>query len=291
MRDDRKMGRFTPATPRSRRLGRELRRLRDAAKLTLDEAGKRVDSSGSRIQRIESGEIKVKPGDVMELLDAYGVPMDGEPGRSLLAMARELREAGWWQRLDALPSRFATMIAYEEEATEIWNFEPVLIPGLLQTEAYARAVISIDYETNEQSTEQRVSARMTRQAILTRKEKRPKLDVVISEAALLVEVGGVDVMREQLDHLTTATARANITVRVLRFAAGAHMANHGGYLILGLGDNDPPLGYIDTLAGPLFLESQSETSRLTAVYNHLKELAMSPAESAKFIKERSRGMA
>jgi transcriptional regulator with XRE-family HTH domain len=291
MRDDHRMGRFTPATPRSRRLGRELRRLRDAAKLTLEEAGKRVGSSGSRIQRIESGDIKAKPGDVMELLDAYGLPMDAEPGRSLLVMARELRETGWWQRMDALPSKFATMIAYEEEATDIRNFEPVLIPGLLQTEAYARAMITIGRETSEQSIEQRVGARMTRQAILTRKDRRPKLDVVISEAALLMEVGGVDVMREQLDHLTTAAARANITVRVLRFAAGEHAANHGGFLILGLGDNDPPLGYIDTLAGPLFLESRSDTSRLSSVYNQLKELAMSPAESVEFIKERSHAMA
>ncbi|RKR87716.1 helix-turn-helix protein [Micromonospora pisi] len=284
------MARFTPATPRSRRLGRELRRLRDAAKLTLEQAGKSVDSSGSRIQRIESGDIKVRPGDVMELLVAYGVAIDSEPGSSLLAMARDLREPGWWQRLDSLSSRYATMIAYEEEASEIFNFEPVLIPGLLQTEAYARAVISVGQETNDEVIAQRVSARMTRQAILSRKDNRPKLDVAISEAALMVEVGGVEVMAEQLDHLAKSAARPNITVRVLRFAAGAHMANHGGFLILGLNE-DPPLGYIDTLAGALFLESRNETDRLRLVYDHLKELAMSPAESVSFIKERSHAMA
>ncbi|MBE1492025.1 helix-turn-helix domain-containing protein [Plantactinospora soyae] len=284
------MARFTPATPRSRRLGRELRRLRDAARLTLEEAGKRIGSSGSRIQRIESGDIKVRPGDVMELLVAYGVAIDGEPGESLLVMARELREAGWWQRLDALPSRYATMIAYEEEAAQIHNFEPVLIPGLLQTEAYARAVISVGQEMNAQAIDQRVQARMTRQAILTRKDHYPKLDVVVAEAALMVEVGGTEVMREQLDHLAEVSRQTNITIRMLRFAAGAHMANHGGFLILE-SLNDPPLGYIDTLAGALFLESPNETNRLTVVYNHLKELAMSPAESVKFIKERSRAMA
>jgi transcriptional regulator with XRE-family HTH domain len=280
------MARFTPATPRSRRLGRELRRLRDAADMTLDAAGKQVGSSGSRIQRIEAGDIKVRPGDVMELLVAYGISIDSEPGRSLLVMARELREPGWWQRLNTLPARYATMIAYEEEATEIRNFEPVLIPGLLQTEAYARAVISVGQETNDEIIEQRVQARMQRQEILTRKQNRPRFHAVISEAALMVEVGGADVMAAQLEHLSSVSARANITIQVLRFAAGAHMANHGGFLILNLNE-DPPLGYIDTLAGALFLESLDDLRRLTTAYDHLKTLARSPAESVQLIKEKA----
>lgn len=284
------MARFTPATPRSRRLGRELRRLRDGAKLTLEEAGKLIGSSGSRIQRIESGEIKPRPGDVMELLVAYGQPIDGEPGRSLLVMARELREVGWWQRLNSLPTRYATMISYEEEATEIRNFEPVLIPGLLQTEAYARAVISVGRETDGDIIEQRVQARLKRQEILSRKQKTPRLFVVIAEAALLVEVGGVEVMRNQLGHLVTMAGQANIQIQILRFGAGAHMADQGGFLVLKSSD-DPPLGYIDTLAGALFLESPQETSRLSSVFDHLQKLAMSPAESVKYIKEKSRGMA
>lgn len=290
MRDDQTMARFTPATPRSRRLGRELRRLRDGAKLTLEEAGKLIGSSGSRIQRIESGEIKPRPGDVMELLVAYGQPIDGEPGRSLLVMARELREVGWWQRLNSLPTRYATMISYEEEATEIRNFEPVLIPGLLQTEAYARAVISVGRETDGDIIEQRVQARLKRQEILSRKQKTPRLFVVIAEAALLVEVGGVEVMRNQLGHLVTMAGQANIQIQILRFGAGAHMADQGGFLVLKSSD-DPPLGYIDTLAGALFLESPQETSRLSSVFDHLQKLAMSPAESVKYIKEKSRGMA
>lgn len=290
MRDDQRMARFTPATPRSRRLGRELRRLRDAAKLTLDEAGKAVGSSGSRIQRIESGEIKVRPGDVMELLDAYGVTIDSEPGRSLLTMARQLREAGWWQRLNSLSTKYATMIAYEEEATEIRNFEPILVPGLLQTREYSKAVISVGQETASEVIDQRVAARLQRQEILTRKLNRPRLHAIVSEAALSVEVGSIAVMREQLDHLVSVAARTNITVQVLRFAAGAHMANHGGFLILGL-DEDPPLGYIDTLAGALFLEAPDDLRKLETVWDHLKGLAMSPAESIRFIRERSHGMA
>jgi hypothetical protein len=205
-------------------------------------------------------------------------------------MTRELREIGWWQRLNSLPTRYATMISYEEEATDIRNFEPVLIPGLLQTEAYARAVISVGRETDSEVIDQRVQARMKRQEVLARKPKTPRLSAVIAEAALLVEVGGVDVMREQLTHLIAMAAKANVQIQVLRFAAGAHLADQGGFLVL-KGSDDPPLGYIDTLAGALFLESPQETSRLMSVFDHLQKLAMSPAESVKFMREKIHAMA
>src|SRR5215475_4495790 len=108
MREDRAMARFTPPTPRSRRLGRELRKLREGRAWTMEDAARQLRCSPSRISRIESGEIKPRTGDVMELLVAYDTPLDGEPGRSLLALTRDLRESGWWQRLDALSSRYAT---------------------------------------------------------------------------------------------------------------------------------------------------------------------------------------
>jgi transcriptional regulator with XRE-family HTH domain len=290
MRENQGMARFTPATPRSRRLGRELRKLREAAGMTLEDAGKTVGSSSSRIHRIESGEIKARPGDVMEILVAYRLSIDSEPGRSLLVMARELREVGWWQRLDALPTRLATLIAYEEEATEIRNFEPTLVPGLLQTEAYARAVISVGVETDDEKIAQRVKARMQRQEVLTKKPARMRLHAIIAETVLMVEVGSTEVMGEQLAHLVKVASQPNVTVQVLRFAAGAHMADHGGFIVLNFED-DPPLGYIDTLGGALFLESSNDIRRLTSVYEHLVSLAMSPAESVKFIKERQRELA
>ncbi len=290
MTENPRVARFSPATPRSRRLGRELKKLREAAGLTLEQAGKKIGSSPSRVHRVESGDIKVRAGDVMELLDTYEVPIDSEPARSLLAMARELREVGWWQRLDALPPRLATMIAYEEEASEIRTFEPMLVPGLLQTEAYARAVISIGREMNEETIAQRVKARMQRQQVLTRKPPRLRLHVIIAETVLLVEVGGPEIMREQLSHLVSAASRPNVTIQVLRFAAGAHMANHGGFIVMNFED-DPPLGYIDTLAGVLFLESSADIRRLTDVYDHLVSLALSPAESARYIREKTHEVA
>lgn len=287
MREDQSMARFTPPTPRSRRLGRELKRLRESAGLNMEDLGQRLNCSPSRVSRIESGDIKVRPGDVMEWLHALDVQLESENGKGLLSLARELRESGWWQRLDALSSRYATFIAYEAEARELRNFEPTLIPGLLQTEAYARAVNSVGRETDAEAIEQRVRARMTRQEVLTRKPVALRMHAILSEAALLAEVGEPQTMHDQLKHIVQLTGRPNVTVQVLRFAAGAHLATGGGFAVLTFEQNEPPLGYIETLAGELFLESPKEIGQLVNVYDHLKSLAMSPAESITFVGERA----
>lgn len=278
------MPRFTPATPRSRRLGRELRKLREAKGLTGEETAKLVRCSSSRISRIESGEIKPRAGDVMELLVAYGVRIDEEPGLSLLEQARDLREEGWWQRVGG---RYATYIAYEAEAAEMKNFEPMLVPGLLQTERYARVVNAVGRESDVETINQRVAARMTRQEVLHRQPKPLRMHAILSEAAVRTEVGGPDVLREQLEHLVNLSQLPNITIQVLRFEAGAHLADSSGFVLLNFEQDDPPLGYIETLAGELFLESARDLARLSAAYDNLKMLAMSPAESVKFIKELS----
>lgn len=290
MRDDQRVARFTPPTPRSRRLGRELRRLRTDRGLTQEEAARLLTSSQQRVARIESGDIKPRPRDVLEILVAYEVPHDSDPGRGLLAMARELREAGWWQRLNTLPARYVTYIAYEAEASELRNFEPTLIPGLLQTRAYAEEVSRVGRETEQEEISQRVEAQMKRQEVLTVRQAPLRLHAIVTEPALMLEVGNADLMREQLQHLAKVAALPNVTVQVLRLAAGAHLAVHGGFEILTFDGGDPPLGYIETLAGELFLESTEEIRRLTTVYDHLKSLAMSPRESVKFVQENARGL-
>nr|MDT0659435.1 DUF5753 domain-containing protein [Micromonospora sp. DSM 115978] len=276
------MPRFTPATPRSRRLGRELRKLRETKGMTGDETAKLVRCSSSRISRIESGEIKPRAGDVMELLVAYGIRIDEEPGTTLLDQARELREDGWWQRIGG---KYATYIAYETEAVELKNFEPMLVPGLLQTEGYAREVNIIGRESDQDSITQRVATRMTRQQVLHRQPTPLRMHAILSEASVRTEVGGPDVLREQLDHLVTVSRLPNVTIQVLRFGAGAHLAISSGFALLTFDQDDPPLGYIETLAGELFLESARDLARLSAAYDNLKTLARSPAESVKFIKE------
>ncbi|MFB9853802.1 helix-turn-helix domain-containing protein [Micromonospora andamanensis] len=278
------MPRFAPATPRSRRLGRELRKLREAKGLTGEETAKLVRCSTSRISRIESGEIKPRAGDVMELLVTYGIRIDEEPGTSLLELARDLREEGWWQRLGG---KYATYIAYETEAAELKNFEPMLVPGLLQTERYAREVNIIGRETDPATVEQRVVARMTRQEVLHRQPTPLRLHAILSEASLRTEVGGPEVLREQLHHLVKVSQLPNVTIQVLRFEAGAHLADSSGFALLSFEHDDPPLGYIETLAGELFLESSRDLARLSAAYDNLRMLARSPAESVKFVKELS----
>jgi transcriptional regulator with XRE-family HTH domain len=292
MREDRDVpSRFTPATPRSKRLGRELRRLREGKGWNLGQAATEINSTSSRLSRIESGDIRPRPGAVMELLHAYGIKLDDETAVELLALARVVQQAGWWQRLDAISNKYATFIAYEAEATDLQNFEPTLIPGLLQTEQYARAVVSVGRETDAETIEQLVQTRMTRQEVLRRNPKPLRLHAILSEAALSVDVGGHEVMRDQMIHVTELAKLPNVTVQVLRFAAGAHLATKGGFQVLTGEPDEPPLGYLETLGGELFLEAPKDVNRLLAVYDHLKSLAMSPAESIRFIRERARSEA
>jgi transcriptional regulator with XRE-family HTH domain len=255
--------------------------------MSVQQAGHELDCSPSRVSRIESGEIKPRPGDVMEMLVAYGLPLDDEPAKALLSLTRDLREVGWWQRLDAISGRYATFIAYEAEAATQLHFEPTLIPGLLQTEDYARAVISVGREMESETIEQLVKTRLTRQDVLHRQPKPLVMRTIVSEAALTIEVGSADIVRQQLRHIAELSRLPNVTVQVLRFAAGAHIATHGGFAVLGFEQSDPPLGYIETLAGELFLESPGDVDRLTKVFDHLQTLAMSPSESVKFLQEKA----
>lgn len=290
MRDDQRMARFTPPTPRSRRLGRELRRLREARSLTQGDAAKLLKCSQQRIARIESGDIKPRPRDVLEILVAYDVPHDEEQGLALRAMAEQLREPGWWQRLNTLPARYVTFIAYEAEAADLRQFQPTLIPGLIQTRAYAHEVIRIGRETDQEEITQRVEARLKRQEVLTARQPPLRLQAIITEQALMLEVGDADLRREQLDHIIKVATLPNVTVQVLTLAAGAHLAVHGGFEVLTFADGDPPLGYIETLAGELFLESPEEIRRLTGVFEHLLSLALSPRESIRLIQEKKDGL-
>jgi hypothetical protein len=222
----------------------------------------------------------------MELLVAYDSPLDDEQAKALLALARDLREPGWWQRLDTLPAKYATYIAYEAEATDLRHFEPTLIPGLLQTEAYMTAVIAIDRETDSEAIEQLVKARLTRQQVLTRERRPLRIWAIISEAALQVEVGGRDVLKEQMQRLVKTAAMPNVTIQVLPFAAGGHLAVNGGFSILSFEKGEPDLGYAETPAGELFLESPKDITRLVSIHDHLKTLSISPPESVKWIRER-----
>ncbi|MGH3926320.1 MAG: helix-turn-helix domain-containing protein, partial [Pseudonocardiaceae bacterium] len=182
-------------------LGAQLRRLREAMGLTREAAGYTIRASESKMSRLELGRVSFKERDVADLLILYGVT-DADERDSLLSLARQANEPGWWHRYsDLLPSWFQAYVGLEEAASRIRTYEVQLVPGLLQTEEYARAVTAQGLETKSpEEVDRWVSLRMRRQRLLTR-AGAPRLWAVVDEAALRRPIGGRDVMRGQLEHL------------------------------------------------------------------------------------------
>lgn len=269
---------------RTRRLGRELRDVRRAAGLTAQDVAAAIACSASRISRIESGEIRVRPGDVHELLDVY---QPGEDVRgALLAMARDVRHEDWWDRYnDVLSRRHLTFVAMEAEAASMRNFELTVIPGLLQSEDYARAVIRIVREdSGAEETERRVSVRMARQKVIHR-EHPLDLCVVVDEAALRRVMGGRVVMRQQLLHLTELADLPNVTIQVIPFARGAHPSLAGSFAILSFPSaTDRQIAYTEARTGDLCIERENEIARLRMVFGQLCAGALSHEDSVMFVK-------
>jgi transcriptional regulator with XRE-family HTH domain len=270
-------------TVRRKRLGIEMRRLREQSGLTCEDVGRSLDCSGTRISRMETGRISIRPGDVRELLEVYGVT--GTEAESLVQLAREARRKGWWHTYgQALPTWFEAYIGLESEAVRLRDFQPLVIPGLLQTEEYARAVVRA--APNPGSTEEidrQVALRMERQAIL-RQASPPDLWVVLSETVLRVQVGGASVMRGQLRHLIDVAERSNVTLQVMPFTAAAHVQPISPFTILDFSEAaDPTVVYLEHLTGSLFLESDEEVRRYTVVFDHLRADALGTGQSIELI--------
>jgi transcriptional regulator with XRE-family HTH domain len=275
----------TPSpTVRRKRLGIELRRLREQADLTCEDVGQRLDCSGTRISRIETGRITVKPGDVRELLEIYGVT--GTEADSLVQLAREARRKGWWHTYgQVLPAWFEAYIGLEAEAVRQRDFQPMVIPGLFQTEDYARAVLrAAPNAGSAEDTDRHVALRMERQAILTQASP-PDLWVVLSESVLRIQVGGPAVMRAQLRHLIDLAARSTVTLQVLPFTAAALVHPVSPFTILDFPDPaDPTVVYLEHLTGGLFLERPEEVRRYTVVFDHLRAEAPGASQSVALIR-------
>src|SRR5262249_58029497 len=195
-------------TVRHKRLSIKLRRFREQAGLTCEDVGQRLECSGTRISRMETGRISARPGDVRELLEIYGVT--GAEADSLVQLARDARRKGWWRAYGrVLPTWFEAYIGLESEAARLSDFQPLVVPGLLQTEGYARAVLrSAPYAGRSEDIDRQVALRMQRQAILDQASP-PDLWVVVSESVLRVGVGGPAVLRGQLRPVSGAAARRN----------------------------------------------------------------------------------
>jgi transcriptional regulator with XRE-family HTH domain len=266
-----------------RQLGAELRRLREQAKRTVADIARDLGWSESKLSRIETAHSGIRGPDLERLLKLYRT-QEAERKR-LTALAAQARQRGWWEAYgDALPNAYETYIGFEAEASSIFNYQAQLVPGLLQTAEYASAVVQADgVSDNPAVLEQRVAVRMARQAVLTR-DPPPSLWVILDEAVLRRPIGGKDVLRRQLGRLIESADRPMITMQVLPFAAGAHRALAGSFVVLEFaGGADDSLVYSEGMTGGVFRSRPEELRSYLMSFEALRTAALSPQKSVEFI--------
>jgi transcriptional regulator with XRE-family HTH domain len=277
-------------TLRGRRLAAELMHHRETSGLSREEAARQLEWSTSTIFRIETGRSRPQPGNVRVLLDLYGVT--GPERDGLIQLARDARQPGWWHSFrDVLPNPYEVYIGLEAGASSIRNFEPVVVPGLIQTEDYARAMFrNGPRELDRDEVERRVEVRMARQQVLTR-DDRPRLWSVVDEAVIRRVVGGTEVMRGQLRHLVDCAEQGKTTIQVVPFRAGAHAGTTGPFVILEfLESTDPAVVYVETLAGDIYLEERADVNRYTLAFDRLLAAALHPDDSVRLIEQAAQSM-
>lgn len=272
------MVRTLKPTWRSRRLGQELRRLRDERKLGSEEVAEQFGWDRTKVSRIETARVYVSVPDCERLLDLYGV---STPTRtSLMQLAKNAKKQGWWISYgDVFTGSYVDM---EDVATEIDDWETQFIPGLLQTPEYARTVIKTGRPSDSpEDIERRLRARMARKPLLHRDDP-PQLNAVIDEAVLRRMQGEPDVLTGQIRVLLEAPP--NVTVRVLPFSAGWHAGMDGSCVVLHFAEEfGPPKAYVDTPGGDVYVESVGDVRRCTFVFNAARDAALTPEESVDWL--------
>jgi transcriptional regulator with XRE-family HTH domain len=270
-------------TVRRRRLGIELRRLRETAGLMIEDVATHLECSSSKVSRIETGKAVARVRDVRDMLELYDVT-DTQTDL-LLTIVREAQQKGWWTDYeDVLPAAFETYVGLEAEASSLRTFQHH-VHGLLQTEGYARAMLRGAHLSDSEGVERLVALRMRRQDMLT-KPTPIELWAVIDEAALHRLMGGAEVMRGQLAHLVEVAELPNVTLQVLPFAKGAHAGVIGAFTLIEFPDpTDNDVVYVDSPAGNIYLEKDKDLRRYTLVFDHLRAAALPPDESVPFIEQ------
>jgi hypothetical protein len=251
-------------------LGSQLRKLREAKGVSREVAGWEIRSSESKISRMELGRVSFKERDVADLLTLYGVADEHERA-TMLALAREANTPGWWNRFsDILPTWFQSYLGLEAASTLIRTYEVQFVPGLLQTDDYARAVILLaHHRATTDDVERRVALRRERQQALLRKDP-PQLWAVVDEAALRRPIGGRAVMRRQIHALIEATDLPNVRLQVVPFHAGGHAAAGGAFTILRFPDEDlPDVVYVEQLTSALYLDKREDVDHYAAAMERL----------------------
>ncbi|MEV7888888.1 helix-turn-helix domain-containing protein [Streptomyces sp. NPDC002817] len=269
-------------------LGRRLQELREAAGLKREEAAKVLRVAPATVRRMEMAEVALKIPYVQLLLSTYGVLE--EETDAFVALAEEANQPGWWQRFhDVLPDWFSLYVSLEGAARLIRSYEPHFVPGLLQTEAYARAVMEAGTiaQQGSDTIERHVSLRMTRQQLLEKPDP-PHLWVIMDETVLCRPVGqGGEIMREQLDRLLEFAERDRVTLQIAEFAAGPHPGTYAPFSLFRFAEPElPDMAFTEYLTGALYLDSRAEVSAHLEVLDHMTARAASAERTKKILRER-----
>ena len=275
-------------TVRRRRLAAELKRLRTAAGLTGEQVAERLGPLGrwsvSKVSRIETGQVAVHHGDVADLLDLYG--LSGGPLRDeLVEIARESGKRGWWQSYrDVLPGHITPILDFEACTSAMRFVHNQLVPGLLQTPAYARALIhSCNPEAAPDQVDRLVELRLDRQKVL-RRDDPPQLWVILDEAALRRPIGGVAAMRAQLERLAEHDETSRVLVQVIPFRAGEHSGLDMPFTILSFpGDDEPDVVYLEQFSTACYIEDEYAVKRYIGNFDRLRAAALGPGDSRDLI--------
>ncbi|MEV0036812.1 helix-turn-helix transcriptional regulator [Streptomyces sp. NPDC050804] len=269
-------------TVRRRRLGQELRRLRELKGMTAEEVAERLLVSQSKISRLENGRRSISQRDVRDLCGVYEV-QDHRIVDSLMQMAKDSRQQGWWHAFGDIP--YSVYIGLETDAASLRVFEPQVVPGLLQTRPYAEALINGALpESAGPDVEKRVGVRLRRQDRINSTENPLRLWAVVDEAALRRVVGNRQLMREQLERLVEQSQLPHVTVQVLPFHMGAHPGISGHYAVLEFPDaSDSSVVYIEGVTSDLYLEKANDVQRYSVMYEHLRAQALNVDQTRQFI--------
>jgi transcriptional regulator with XRE-family HTH domain len=276
---------MTTRTPtgRRRRLGAELRRLREEAGLTIDRVAEALECSPSKVSRIETGQVSATPRDVRDMLGLYRV--DDARLEAMVQVAREARQRGWWQKFVDVPDGVPAYVGLEAAATSIDVYMSLIVPALLQTPEYARAVIAaVRPDLPGSELDRRVELRLRRQDLLDQ-ERAPVMRVLLDDTVLRRPVGGPAVMAAQRQRLLADAERPAVTIQVLEVGAGAHAGMDGPFTIFGFpAPAERDVVALDSAADALYLEGPGDVARYRRVFGLLLPAARSPEDSAAIIR-------
>jgi transcriptional regulator with XRE-family HTH domain len=267
-------------------LGAQLRRFREAADITPEQAGHEIRASRSKISRMESGHVGFKKRDINDLLTLYGVTDERQRSR-ILSIAEQASQPDWWNGYsDVLPGWFENYLGLESAAATIRSFETQFVPGLFQTGDYARAVTQLGHQASSaDEIGRRVGLRLKRQHLLTRSAP-PRIWSVMDEAVLRRPIGGPAVLHAQLRRLIEAAAMPQVTLQVVPFSRGGHAGASGSFSILRFTEQDLlDVVYVEQLTSALYLEQRSDVEHYLEVMDRLSSEALTPAETVGFIEQ------